>query len=389
VTTPRHGPRGFTLIELTVSLVLAAILVAASVAILGQQQRALQRTGADRAMQENVRAALEEIGAGLRRAGFGIPPALAFDFSRMPPCDLEPAVACRDRIDGPDQVAFYARDPLFKATVASAPAESVLVIEGGVQRPLRRGQVLQVMCAGAAATAYVTVDRAVAASWTPPAPPPATTSIPLQAGTGAFPRENAALTSGCFATAVAGLRVYRVDRFRYYVARFPDREGGAPAGRPYLMLDRGLEDDDGTSRAEPVAPDVEDLQVEYLFVAPATGATRVVGATAGVRLADLPEGIDLAAAAPALDAPSADPARATNHPANLRAVRLSIVARSPVPDPANAAKPLVQLVSSRGAALPAAGNRPVVQGDDGFLRLRVETTETTRNLDSRGPFYDE
>ncbi len=382
---PRRAPRGFSLIELAVSLAVAAILAAGAFALLTQQQRALQNTSADRALQETVRTALGELGVSLRRAGFAIEPPRAFDFATYQ-C-AGGAVQCRDRVDGPDEIVFYARDPGFKAQVSAAPSATQLVVTGGLQTPLHRGQILQVMCASAAEWAYVTVSQRVAANWVPPAAAPATTTIPLAADTGAFPNEGGRLVAvgSCFQSASVGVRVYRVDRFRYFVARFPDPETGLD--RPYLMLDRGLLDDDGTSRVEPLAPDVEDVQFEYVFVNAATGAARAVGNVSGTRLANAPASIDLVTAPPTYEARSGDATRATNHPANIRAVRVHVVSRSPAADITKQAN-IVQANYAEGGMLPAAANRPAVAGDAGHVRIRVETTEATRNLDARGPYYD-
>jgi type IV pilus assembly protein PilW len=383
----RRSERGLTLVELAVSIALVGILVAAGMTLLGQQQRALQTSGSDRAMQETARAAVEEIGGNLRRAGFGIEPWLAFDFDGY---ECTAPVSCRDKADGSDEIVFHARDPVFKAALNIAPTSDQLEIQGGIQLPLRLGQILQVMCPSASSIAYVTVGQEVPANWEPPAAAPAKTTITLLSDAGAFPRQNALLTSGCFAASPpASLRVYRVDRFRYFVGFFNDPDGGAENGRPYLMLDRGHTDDDGTARTEPVVPDVEDLQFEYLFVDPDDGATRTVGAASGNALANDAAGIDLAAQQPSYDATSDDPSRATNHPANIRAVRLSVLVRSPGRDLAHGANPVVQLVSSRGPRIPAAGNRPEADAEDNFTRIRVETTEMVRNLESRGPYFDQ
>lgn len=377
--------RGYSLMELTVSLTVAAILAAGAAALLGQQQRALQNTSSDRALQETVRTALGDLAVSLRRAGFAVEPSRAFDFATW--ACAGGAVLCRDSIAASDEIVFLARDPGFKAQLSAAPSATQLVITGGLQSPLYRGQILQVMCASASDWAYVTVSQRVAANWVPPAAPPATTAIQLLPDTAAFPNEGSRLATmgSCFQTGFANVRVYRVDRFRYFVQSFPDPE--TVTGRPYLMLDRGLLDDDGTDRVEPVSPDVEDLQFEYVFVDPATNVPRRLGNTAGTRLANAPASIDLAATAPAYDARTADPSRATNHPANVRAVRVHLLVRSPGTDITKRAN-LVQVNYAEGGILPASANRPAVAAETGHVRIRVETTEATRNLEARGPFYD-
>jgi type IV pilus assembly protein PilW len=387
MTPPLRSARGFSLIELAVSLVVAAILTGGAVAILTQQQRFLQVTSSERALQETVRTSLGEMAVALRRAGFAVEPSRAFDFATYK-C-AGGAVLCRDSIAASDEIVFYARDPGFKAQLVSAPSSTQVVITGGIQAPLYRGQILQLMCGSASQWAYVTVGQRVAANWVPPAAAPASTTIPLAASTGSFPNENGLLAAAgsCFQSGSANVRVYRIDRFRYYVDFFADPDSGTVAGRPYLMLDRGLLDDDGVERLEPVAPDVEDVQFEYVFVNPTTNVLRTVGAVSGTRLSNAPTSIDLAAAPPAWDARTTDAARATNHPANVRAVRVHVTARSSGPD-ATKTRDLVQLTYAEGAVLTAAANRPVVPAENGHVRVRVETTEATRNLESRGPYYD-
>lgn len=383
--------RGFTLVEVLMSLAVVGVMAAAAAALLLSQRRALQNSSGDRAMQETVRIAVHDMGVNLRRAGYGIEPALAFDFGPMNfPAQTPPvvsqsylcgaAVTCRDQIAGPDELVFYARDPSF-ARLATAVTTNTVTVAGGLVFPLFQGQVLQVMCQSATLWAYVTVGAMVPAG-------AGAKVIPLGAdsGTGAFPAQNAALANACFSA--GNVLVFKVDRFRYHVARFAEA-GVAPPGRPYLMLDRGLFDAGGNALEEPVAADVEDLQVSYVFPNSTTGAVQPVGGTPGIALASAPTGIDLAVIPSAYADPDDAVTRLTQSPANIRAVRIAVVARTPVAD--------IQLQNdvnvanvgsvSGGSLIPAAGNRPVQVGDVGYHRLMIETTEVVRNLDSRAPYY--
>lgn len=399
-------PRGYTLVEILISLVVVAIMAAGAMALLGQQQRAFQSTSAERALQETARAALSSMGQNLRRAGYGIEPYYAFDFGPLSITTTTPAiraqshqcpaaVTCRDSAAGTDEIVFYARDPSFGRSLASFPTAGALTIAGGLQNPLYQGQVLLVMCGGATDWAYVTVLSTVAANWAPPLPPPPATAIPLAGGAAddPFPAQNAKLTaSPCFAAGTPGdIRVLKVDRFRYYIARFADPEA-PPPGRPYLMLDRGLFDALGNALVEPVAPDIEDLQVAYVFPNAAAGSVSL-GATLGTALANSATSIDLAAAPPVFNDPDDSPAFQNQSPANIRAVRVSLVARTPGTDLAlrnvavNAAvQSAVDTVGS-GNLVPGSGNRGDWAGDPYHHRLKVETTEATRNLDTRVPYY--
>jgi type IV pilus assembly protein PilW len=395
-------PAGFTLVELLISLVVVAVMTAGAMALMGQQQRAFQSTSSERALQETARAALSQIGENLRRAGYGIEPYYAFDFGPVSITTTTPtvvatsyncgtAVTCRDGsgASGQDEIVFHARDPAFSRALASAPVGATpgnIVISGGLQSPLYNGQILQVMCGAAAAWAYVTVGATVAANWTPPAAPPATTTIALgpNSATGAFPNQNARLSGPCFTTTPTSVRVFKIERFRYYIASFAD-DGG---NRPYLMLDRGFSGP--AAGPEPVAPDIEDLQFAYVF--PNASSTPVVGATLGTALANAVASIDLTAVPPFYNDPDNIPTRQNHSSANIRAVRVSVVARSPGTDirlrDVTITAGTQSAVDSMGGGnlVPGSGNRADWAGASGHHRLRVDTTAATRNLDARVPY---
>ncbi|BDG09094.1 PilW family protein [Anaeromyxobacter paludicola] len=387
-----RGPvRGFSLTELLVAMVASAVIAAGALGLVVAQQRAFTASAGDRGLQETARTALGELGMSLRRAGYGVEPWLALDFgpangafanqsypsgapSAFPPsasaCTGADAVSCRDSVTGPDELVFYARDPAFSRALAAAPTSTRLTLATPLVNPLYQGQVLQVMCGGASRWAYVTVGAKAG---------PGDTAVALgTASSGPFPYQQDQLASGCFGAGWRDVLVLKVERFHYYVARYSD---GSGADRPYLLLDRGLWDG-GAPLVEPVAPDVEDLQVSYLFPGSAVQRVgyapghRLVNATAA---ASPDAAVDLSAAPPTYADLSNAPSRATNHPANVRAVRISLVVRTATWDP--------QLAGAGGATLPAAANRPASGADGGYRRLLVETTEGVRNLDSRGPFY--
>jgi hypothetical protein len=174
-----------------------------------------------------------------------------------------------------------------------------------------------------------------------------------------------------------------VDQFRYYVARY-DGSGNivtdtTGTARPFLMLDQGLLND-GTTIQNVVAPDVEDLQLAYIFPN-SQPANRLIGATASTQIGASDSGIDVDpdptnGFPPAFSDETGAVSRLTQHPANIRAVAVSIVARSPQADP--------RVFDS---TIPAAGNRPATAGPVGFRRQLFETTAATRNLDTRGPYF--
>ena len=234
-----------------------------------------------------------------------------------------------------------------------------------------QGQILQIMCSGAGSWAYVTVGATVAAG---------TTQVPLTTGCTGFPYQQDMLTvNPCFTLGWTVARVFKIERFHYYVARFTDSTSGAQ--RPFLMLDRGLWNG-STPMVEPIAPDVEDIQFSYLFPRSPV-ARQLVGATQGAQVVKGQDSIDLDATPPAYTDLSAAASRATNHPANIRGVRASVTVRQPLANPK-------WIGNSAYRTIPAAQNRPALTGsnvDAGYQRVLVETTEATRNLDARGPYY--
>jgi type IV pilus assembly protein PilW len=399
---PRVRPAGFTLLELVIGLTASAIIIAGGVALLIGQQRRFQTGSAERQMQDTARTALQELTGTLRLAGFGVDPGLALDLGRSENITMYGAVPtagatvvqtgwactggnvlCRDRIDAPDELVFYTRDPSFGHRITSVGGTGSITIAGPLSTPLYRGQVLLLICSTSTTAdnipywAYVTVGSYVGPSAA------ATVSVSLLSATGGaldFPSQNASLSQACFGLGDAVAT--KVDRYRYYVRAF-DAAGIAqnypelperPSTTPFLMLDQGLLDQDGTPLLTAVAPDVEDLQVAYSY--PGSGV--LVGATPSTRITADAAGIDLA---PASGVPGYgtgyDAASRTNrHPANVRAVQLTLVVRQASTD-----------IGIADATVPAAGNRPDAAGLAGFRRLRIQTTVVLPNLEARLPYY--
>jgi type IV pilus assembly protein PilW len=397
--------RGFTLMELVVALGVSGLAIAAAMALLVSQQRSYAATSADRAQQEAGRMALKELVGKLRGAGYGVDPNLVLDFGPTAvvprPNLIAPAttvqqssyacanpVRCRDSTTGSDEVVFLTRNPAF-SRVASAVDTDKVTLTGEMSRDLQAGQILQVSCMGGAQVrAYVTVAQAVAGVVNPdPAKDVDVQLSPGQAAGGlpVFPFENSQLTDSCFSLSggVAPM-VTKVDRFRFYVAWYDPQGNVVPAqtlgARPYLMLDQGLRDPLGTPELIPVAPDVEDLQLTYLY--PPAGAglgLQPVGASVGTSAADEPFAITTAVVPPAMDDAPDAASRTTGHPANIQAVRVSVVVRSAEAD--------VGLATVEDRTLPTLGNRAAFQGVPYYRRSVFETTVALRNLQSQAFVY--
>jgi type IV pilus assembly protein PilW len=397
-----HRPlraRGFTLLELVVGLGMTVMLIAAAVTLLVNQNRAHQTGSQDRATEEAGRMALQAFLQPLRSLGYGVDPAYAIDFGATPAAPVKalrpPAtqaavsrfacaadIACRDGVapNLSDEIVFYSRNPMFSRALAGATVDTV-TITGDLTRPLLPGQVLQVAClTGSKVRAYVTVRRRVDP---PPVPDPdAEVDIGLEPGvlTGGlstFPFQNDLLADPCFSD--EGV-VARIDRYRYYVSAYTEQGVEVPVGtagaRPYLMLDPGL-DDGGTPLRVPVAADVEDMQIAYLYPPAGAGLPfQIVGGTENVPLGAGPFRMSLADVPPAADDPLDAPSRTTGHPVNVRALRVSFVVRTGEPDQ--------KYFTPRDRALPALGNRPEIQGVPGYRRVVFETTVALPNLRSGG-----
>src|SRR5512142_52402 len=363
--------RGYTLLELMIAMTVSLLTIAAGVTLLLASQHSFQVTAGDRLIQETARVILDEIGTNLRMAGYGLEPTFAFDAglpsrTKMVGLDdptnfgaptglganvwfggytLEGTPVARDSITGPDELVFYSRDPGFSRGVAKVGAGGTSLTlappMSGAATDLLEGQVLQVMCYGAQDQwlwAYVTVDKTDSTN-------PAAPLVSLKSGNGVtFPLQNDLLTQNCYGGGTGSVRAFKIDRYHYYVAAVdPDgnvRNWETAGTRPYLMLDQGLKRD-GTPVLTPIAPDVEDLQIAYVFPL-ATGA-KVLGADPGTPAVANDTGVDTGLnvypEAEGIPTPSfatpamqVDVSHSTHHPANIRAVRVGIVVRTPTQD---------------------------------------------------------
>jgi prepilin-type N-terminal cleavage/methylation domain-containing protein len=401
--------RGFTLLELVMAIALTSLLIAAAMTLLVNQQRAYEAGAGDRGLQEAGQTALIALGDRIRAAGYGVDPGYALDFGdvdRVPQQGLlapqrlayfqsyacATPVRCRDQKAGAfgtdtDELVFVTRDPMFSRPVSSATSSEIHV-RGELGRPLLAGQILQVMCLGGNRTrAYVTVARTVPAAAATP-DPGKDVAIALAAGvtTGGlttFPFQNDQLEDGCFSSGTAVLA--KIDRHRFYLTAFTEETGRevpieTAGARPYLMDDSGLTNPDGSAAVAPVAQDVEDLQLTYYFPqAAAGGPVQASGATPGTSIADDVPAVTVSVPPPAIDDAPGAASRTTGSPANLLAIRVSVVVRSPELD--------LTLASDVQRTLPVAGNRAPSLGVPGYRRALFEETFAMPNLRSVSVVY--
>jgi type IV pilus assembly protein PilW len=323
---PRR-PRGFTLVELLVGTAIGALVLTGIGLVFVSQASQYQAHASRRAVQSSVRQAMGFVERHVRNAGYGVDPdraILAYD-----------SFDARSNARGigyPDGITVHARDLYFRRR-ATEVGTDFLRFDAELQRPLRKGEILLVLCPGAVRYAYVTVGETAPARSatvkldTTPAPVDSPMGPP-----GALFREVDALGEACFHDTEPPM-VVRVERSSFYVTDFDDDgDAATPGTTPYLMLHRGVDiNDDGTidgADATPLAVGIEQLQVAYILNTLGDTPPPLVGVDD-----DVPWGETWHIATPELERPRledayASPRRLGSHPANIRQVRLTLVARS-------------------------------------------------------------
>lgn len=413
----RRRASGFTLIELMITTAIVAVVVAGIFAVVQSQQHAYADGQRLRAAQASARNALLYLEQRVPLAGLGTSPALAFDLGRYTTswCPAGMGTCPRDAIDNSDELVFMARNPRY--WVSNDPtveprgnawhvvrvSDSTVTLKARAGDAFRRGQVLAAVCAGGAEYAYFTVGATVPPNGAPLTAADAAFDVTLLEKSDADPfrRQDLAQTD-CFDDGTT--RLFLIDRYRFHV-RPETGTSSSGAAEPYLMLDTGT-DTDGNDVVNAddelvIAAGIESFQVAYDL---ANGTT--VGATSGtaITFADgYPGGttagqitrLDFAASSPAPEpgqskyvptswygfrmGPPPAPERQTNHQANIRFVRLALVARSP--DPETRVAGTGTLLGLNQSARPAwAGT----QANDGFQRVRFESRIALPNMTVRG-----
>lgn len=339
----RAAARGFTLIELVVATAVVAFATLAISSGFIALNRIIQVEHGIRAGQASARQALQQITPKLRLAGYGVEPAFAFGF---------PPNWRRGDPNVSDRLVFYGRNPMVLLEVAgggNGATRGRINLRTSLRSPLPRGQIIQVVCPGASTWSYGRLAEPVEAN---------TAVLPLAEDTGSFPNLNARFDEPCFSGA-PGVPAY-VFKIEEYDFRIASVDVDGPLPRPYLFQTRG-------EAMEPIAEDIEALRVTFLK---ADGAAFIPNPA-------LP--------APAYDTAENDPLRANDNPANIRSVRVALVARTSVPDTA--------LREARlGNAIPAfAGEAEIVlpgkpEAVGGYRRLLYDSTVRVRNMSSTAMF---
>jgi type IV pilus assembly protein PilW len=397
--------RGVTLIELMVALAITGVVLAALFTVVQGQQTAFYDGNLQRAAQSSARTALSYVEQRVATAGFGMDASLAFDFTNATaPCPPLAVPCQRDRVDGNDELVFFARnprywtpdaytaDPVGNAWRIITVGAGTVTVSAHANDTFVKGRILQAVCRNSERYAYFTVSQTATVG----AAPNPTFPIMLTAVTASdpFQRQDQA-TAACFNSGEA--RMFLIDRFRFHVRPVPL---GATT-QPYLVMDPGLDaNNNGPDDADEVvvAEGIESFQVGYEMTSallaprgtvPGTAiafAGGFPGATAGSAMTTLvfpgvvnPGQTDYQPTSwyGYSVGPPPDTTRTTDHQANIRAVRVSIVARGPDPDPRNRRTEILLPVLNQNA-LPAWIDPTVA-----YHRTRVDATIPARNMVAR------
>ena len=328
----------------------------------------------------------------------------------------------------------------------SGTAVSVTANAGDV---FPNGQILLAVCPGGRYYAYMTVGATTSAALAGTLSVPLAAVDPtnpfkrqdLAAGPGSDPPQyfNSTMTAfaapavapTCFAN---GARLFQIDRYRFHVR--PIAVGGFPGGKkkydPYLVLDMGVDTNlDGVVDDQDelvIAEGIEIMQVAYSMANTAL-ATPTVGITPNIAITFKPGvpgsstssdtisttaqvGTMVPAALPLTFpfAPTLQPVdnayaaaswysytltapfpnghpRLTDSQANIRSVRVALVARSPEPDPSTTTPILLDgnFRLYNLSAVPAwISANAFPNANDGYERVQVETSVAIPNMSSRG-----
>ena len=349
--------RGLTLVEILVSLAVLGMIVASVYGIAMLQQRSYAVQSDVVTAQQNARRIIQTLTGLIRKAGFGVDPPVAFDFSyyccaggfiNSDTCNnAPPPPQCRDRTDAPDEIVFLMRDPnpLTWGRAVSLNADGVTgeLLSADIEFPenltipnIRKGSILLFMCDGAAGIYNYVVVREVAQigekkiQITPDTGRVLTNIGPDPGGNTFLGNSVVPFSNSCYSNGnglfPSGPWVFPIRLYRIYV----HQEGETP----FLMLDDGTIDPD-TNRTVPlpIASDVEDMQVAYIL-----RNGNVLGDAVGT--VETPNPSDF------INCPNTyfderkyyflpqnDPCRMNTNPANIVALRITIVVRTPYPDP--------------------------------------------------------
>jgi type IV pilus assembly protein PilW len=308
----RYPEAGFSLVEVMAALVILAIAMTAAFATFTSQQKSFMVQSRVAEMQQNLRQAVEYISRDIRLAGYGIPDNVATPGTASPAgiTSIRSLYAI-DNTTGPDQIYILylfdmdANQPATVNSIAMGSAGSVTV-DNAVGFLQTGGELVIVTNAS---TADIFQTDSVAGNV-------------LTFG-GVY---------GTIAHILYGLgppaaTVAKARFVRYFI------DGSDPA-HPTLMVDRNIPG----QAAQPVADDIEDMQLEY-----------------GIDTSTPADGI--------VDSWVANPATLSQ----VRQVRLRYIARTRLPE------------AGWAETRPALGNHPAGSTSDGYRRRTYDIVLDVRN----------
>lgn len=369
----RRRREGFTLLEVLIGTTISSVVLLAVAATLIGVNNVFQSNTLSKQTVEGSRVGLDYVKRTLRLAGYGLDPALAFDFRTT---GLPAGTKDNHTVDltgwgtfVTDDLAFRYRDPMYvrSGQLGSGGPPYTLTLAAGTTfgLALRRGQTLLLACPGGLDFFLGQLGADVLAT---------DTSATLTA--------DALLTGNpptCLGDATRPSFVMLVQEKRLRVEAF--------GGRPYLVVRHGWGAD---ADFDPLVADVEAFQVAYQMNRPpadseccaaqvAPDGTSSIGSS--WRLGDetptvLPSpGVTRPRYETAYDAAE----RYNAHPANIRAVSVGLTVRSTREQPSDTLDTPRRLFN---APAPPAGG-------DAFFRATVETSIRVPNMTSRSFFTPE
>ncbi|HEY3448057.1 MAG TPA: prepilin-type N-terminal cleavage/methylation domain-containing protein [Myxococcales bacterium] len=365
----RHA-RGFTLIELLVGTVVSSIVVLGVASAFVGINASYQSESKIKVAVENSRNAQVYLERTVHMAGYGIDPRYAFDFSTgslgTSYGGLKDNFPATPTTFATDDLAFRYRDPSYmrRGIITSSGNKISLDTAASFGVSLRTGQVMVVACANGGEYVVVKTTEPKAATEreiaTTPYSTPFSSSVPNCTTNGA----NTPDAAFVFLLYELRLRVKLYDN------------------KPYLVAFNSFDNPD-TADFVVIAAGVENFQVAYVMNRPLPAPD----APSGVTVPDsstnsnwiIPdvsgEGLpDPGADAPLYATPNLDPPRYSKHPANIRAVRVTMVVRN--------SSTLANLKYPRTDI----ENQAKFGADDGYFRTVISTTISTPNMKSRAFF---
>lgn len=322
----QHRPAGFTLIELLVTLVIAAMVLTAILGVFYGQAKSYAAEKNQLTAQSGARAGVAFMERTLRAAGYGVDPSralLAYDgFDSTNGAQIAPALAY------PDAIVVHERDLEFQRALTPGGVSAASLQFASAAGQIYPGQILLVLCAGALQGAYVTVLAQTAPDAVTLQPAADVARDSPTGWPGPQFHQEASLSSACFQN--PGVVALKVKRAAFFVRAYADDPSNPGQVTPYLMLHQGLDlDGSGTvdvADAVPLAARIEQLQVAYMM--DAVPPTCPIPAIHGVT--DSPPWGEAwrTGTGPTMDTSYADPVRCNNDVANVRQIRVSVVARA-------------------------------------------------------------